>query len=119
MGILERVAMTPPFAGLRLLACLGGYGTTGGWEPTDVIGLWGGCSYACADSSSKLVDPLSYSYSSLSTLSICHLNVMDLSLTHAPVAWDPRVSVVEAKLLPHKLSCLVSSSNFSSPFHSL
>jgi hypothetical protein len=29
---------------------------------------------------------------------------MNLSLAHAPMAWDPRISAVEAKLLPHKLS---------------
>jgi hypothetical protein len=34
----------------------------------------------------------------------CHLNIMNLSLAYAPVAWDPRVSATEAKLLPHKLS---------------
>jgi hypothetical protein len=34
----------------------------------------------------------------------CHLNIMNLSLAHAPVAWDPRVFAGEAKLLPHKLS---------------
>jgi hypothetical protein len=33
----------------------------------------------------------------------CQLNIMNLSLAHAPVTWDPRVSVVKAKLLPHKL----------------
>jgi hypothetical protein len=59
-------------------------------------------SFAGADSSSELVDPLSYSSSSLSTLS-CYLNIMNLSLAHAPVAWDPRIFAAEAKLLPHKL----------------
>jgi hypothetical protein len=29
---------------------------------------------------------------------------MNLSLAHAHVAWDPRISAAEAKLLPHKLS---------------
>ena len=29
---------------------------------------------------------------------------MDLSLAHAPMAWDPRVLAGEAELLPHKLS---------------
>jgi hypothetical protein len=62
--------MTPPFAGLLLLACSGSCGTTGGWAPAGVGGLRGGCSSVGADSSSKLVDPLSYSSSSLSTLSV-------------------------------------------------
>jgi hypothetical protein len=61
--------MTPPFVGFLLLACSGGCGTTGGWAPAGVGGLWGSCSSAGADSSSELVDPLSYSSSSLSTLS--------------------------------------------------
>jgi hypothetical protein len=42
--------------------------TIGGWAPAGVDGLRGGCSSAGVDSSSELVDPLSYS-SSLSTLS--------------------------------------------------
>jgi hypothetical protein len=29
---------------------------------------------------------------------------MNLSLAHAPVAWDPRISAAKAKLLSHKLS---------------
>jgi hypothetical protein len=29
---------------------------------------------------------------------------MNLSFSHEPVAWDPRISTVEAKLLPHELS---------------
>jgi hypothetical protein len=29
---------------------------------------------------------------------------MNLSLSHAPVAWDPRVFAVEAKLISHKIS---------------
>jgi hypothetical protein len=61
--------MTPPFAGFLLLACSGGCGTIGGWALVGVGGLQGGCSSAGADSSSELVDPLSYSSSSLSTLS--------------------------------------------------
>jgi hypothetical protein len=61
--------MTPPFVGFLLLACSGGCGTTGGWDPTGVGGLWGGCSSDGVDSSFELVDPLSYSSSSLSTLS--------------------------------------------------
>jgi hypothetical protein len=60
--------MTPPFAGFLLLACSGGCGTTGGWALAGVGGLRGGCSSTGADSS-ELVDPLSYSSSSLSTLS--------------------------------------------------
>jgi hypothetical protein len=61
--------MTPPFVGFLLLACSGGCGTTGGWAPTGVDGLRGGCSSGGDDSSSELVDPLSYS-SSLFTLSV-------------------------------------------------
>jgi hypothetical protein len=61
--------MTPPFAGLLLLAYFGGCGTIGGWAPASVGGLRGGFSSARADSSSELVDPLSYSSSSLSTMS--------------------------------------------------
>jgi hypothetical protein len=63
------VAMTPPFAGFLLLAFSGGCETTGGWAPTGVGGLWGVFSSAGVDSSSELVDPLSYSSSTLSTLS--------------------------------------------------
>jgi hypothetical protein len=62
--------MTPPFAGFLLLACSGGCGTTGGWDPTGVGGLQGGCSSVGADSSYELVDPLSCSSSSLTTLSV-------------------------------------------------
>jgi hypothetical protein len=62
--------MTPPFVGFLLLAYSGGCGTTGGWDPTSVSGLRGGCSSAGAESSSELMDPLSYSSSSLSTLSV-------------------------------------------------
>jgi hypothetical protein len=61
--------MTSPFAGFLLLDCSGGCGTTGGWAPAGVGGLRGGCSSVGADSSSELVDPLSYSSSSLSMLS--------------------------------------------------
>jgi hypothetical protein len=61
--------MNPPFVGFLLLACFGSCGIIGGWAPASVGGLRGGYSSAGADSSSKLVDPLSYSSSSsLSTL---------------------------------------------------
>jgi hypothetical protein len=60
--------MTPPFVAFLLLAYSGSCGTTGGWAPTSVGGLWGGYSSTGVDSSSELVDPLSYSSSSLSTL---------------------------------------------------
>jgi hypothetical protein len=66
----ERVSMTPPFAGFLLLSCFGGCGTTRGWDHASVGGLQGGFSSTRVDSSSELVDPLSYSSSSLSTLSI-------------------------------------------------
>jgi hypothetical protein len=33
-----------------------------------------------------------------------YLNIMNLSLAHAPVAWDVRISAAEAKILPHKIS---------------
>jgi hypothetical protein len=62
--------MTPPFVGFLLLAYSGGCGTTVGWAHADVDGLWGGFSYVGVDSSSELVDPLSSSSSSLSTLSV-------------------------------------------------
>jgi hypothetical protein len=68
VGTPERVAMTPPFAGFLLLAYSGGCGTIGGWTPAGVNGLWGGYSFAGVDSSYELVDPLSSSSSSLSTL---------------------------------------------------
>jgi hypothetical protein len=60
--------MTPPFVGFLLLARSSGCGTTGGWAPASVSGLRGGYSSAGADSSSELMDPLSCSSSSLSTL---------------------------------------------------
>jgi hypothetical protein len=44
--------MTPPFVGFLPLACSGSCGTTGGWAPAGVSGLWGGCSSASANSSS-------------------------------------------------------------------
>jgi hypothetical protein len=62
--------MTPPFVGFLLLACSGGCGTTGGWALVGVGGLRGGFSSAGDNSSSEIVDPLSYSSSSLSTLSV-------------------------------------------------
>jgi hypothetical protein len=61
--------MTPPFDGFLMLAYSGGCGTTRGWAPTGVGGLHGGFSFVGAYSSSELVDPLSFSSSSLSTLS--------------------------------------------------
>jgi hypothetical protein len=42
---------------------------------------------------------------------------MNLFLDHAPVAWDLRISAVEAKLLPHKLSpCLIIHLFLALPF---
>jgi hypothetical protein len=68
MGTPERVSMTSPFVGFLLLAYSGSCGTTRGWALASVGGLWGGCSSVGVESSSELVDPLSCSSSSLSTL---------------------------------------------------
>jgi hypothetical protein len=98
--------MAPPFVGFLLLACSGSCGTTGGWAPVGVGGLHGGYSSVGTDSSSELWIhcPALLLLLLIFHVFYCYLNIMNLSLAHAPVAWDPRIFVAEEKILPHNLS---------------